>query len=163
MTTTVKTKKGYVNGSDMLVKLAGKATGHATEHTLNIQNETKERAVKPEAKKPLKKSLHKMKTVVGQTATITSKNLAFYDESEHSLKSVVALAMLGEEVDVECFERESDTTPYLKGKFIITQLEIGMPAQDDTTYNITLENAGDFEYDEDGLTQNTPAAEEAGS
>ena len=42
-------KKGYVNGSDLLLYINGKAVGHCTSHTATFNSETKERAVKPVA------------------------------------------------------------------------------------------------------------------
>ncbi len=40
---------GYVNGSDMLLYINGKAIGHCSSHTTTFNAETKERAVKPVA------------------------------------------------------------------------------------------------------------------
>lgn len=42
-------EKGYINGSDLLLKVAGKAVGHCSSHTLTFNSETKDRAVKPVA------------------------------------------------------------------------------------------------------------------
>ena len=44
---------------------------------------------------------------------------------------------------MELYERAASTEPYLKGKFIITNLERQAPANDDVTYSITLENCGE--------------------
>ena len=43
------TKVGYVNGSDLLLKVGGKAIGHCTTHTTTFNTETKDRSVKPVA------------------------------------------------------------------------------------------------------------------
>lgn len=40
---------GYVNGSDLLLFVGGKAIGHCTSHTLTFNSETKDRSVKPVA------------------------------------------------------------------------------------------------------------------
>ena len=40
-------KQGYVNGSDLLMSIGGKACGHCTSHTATYNSETKDRAVKP--------------------------------------------------------------------------------------------------------------------
>ena len=42
-------EKGYINGSDLLLKVAGKAVGHCSSHTLTFNSETNDRAVKPVA------------------------------------------------------------------------------------------------------------------
>ena len=39
----------YINGSDILLKVDGKAVGHCSTHTLTFNSETKDRAVKPVA------------------------------------------------------------------------------------------------------------------
>ncbi len=39
----------YISGSDLLLKVAGKAVGHCTSHTTTLNSETKDRAVKPVA------------------------------------------------------------------------------------------------------------------
>ena len=51
----------------------------------------------------------------------------------------------GDSVDVQAFKRGGDTTPYLKGKFVISSIEEQSPAQDDVTYTINLENDGEPE------------------
>ena len=38
---------GYINGSDILLSVGGKAIGHCASHTLTFNSETKDRAVKP--------------------------------------------------------------------------------------------------------------------
>lgn len=47
MGTTVK--DDYINGSDLLLNVGGKAIGHCTTHTTTFNSDTKERAVKPVA------------------------------------------------------------------------------------------------------------------
>lgn len=42
----------YINGSDILLKVDGKAVGHCSTHTLTFNSETKDRAVKPVATAP---------------------------------------------------------------------------------------------------------------
>ena len=59
------TKSGYVNGSDLLLFIGGKAVGHCTSHTMTFNSETKERAVKPVAKKGITSGLWKGKGVTG--------------------------------------------------------------------------------------------------
>lgn len=51
----------------------------------------------------------------------------------------------GDSVDVSCFRRSEDTKPYIKGKFVIASMERNMPAGDDVTYTIQLENDGEPE------------------
>lgn len=135
-------KNGYINGSDLLIKIAGKAVGHCTSHTLTFASETKDRAVKPVASATISTSLWKGKGVTGLSVSISAEGLRNYDETEGGFKSLVNAWVTGQPVEVIGFERESDATPYLSGNFVITNLEETSPAQDDATYSISLENDG---------------------
>jgi predicted secreted protein len=135
-------KEGYINGSDLLIKIAGKAVGHCTSHTLTFASETKDRAVKPVASATISTSLWKGKGVTGLSVSISAEGLRNYDETEGGFKSLVSAWVTGQPVEVIGFERESDATPYLSGNFVITNLEETSPAQDDATYSISLENDG---------------------
>lgn len=151
MATTV-TKKGYCNGSDMLLYVAGKAIGHCTNHTTTINSETKDRAVKPVATASLSAGLWKDKSVVGLNVSISAEGLVFYQETETGYKSALALISKGQSVEVKCMERDS-TTPYLTGRFVISSLERSDAAQDDATYSITLDNDGEVTFDENAITE----------
>lgn len=135
-------KEGYINGSDLLIKIAGKAVGHCTSHTLTFASETKDRSVKPVASATISTSLWKGKGVTGLSVSISAEGLRNYDETEGGFKSLVNAWVTGQPVAVLGFERESDATPYLSGNFVITNLEETSPAQDDATYSISLENDG---------------------
>ena len=52
-------KNGYVNGSDLLLYINGKAVGHCTTHTTTFTSDTKERSVKPVATKGVESGLWK--------------------------------------------------------------------------------------------------------
>lgn len=138
---TPTTKTGYVNGSDLLLYVGDKAVGHCTTHTTTFDTETKDRAVKPVASASMAQALWKSSGVTGLSVTISFEGLAFYDETEFSIKDLLNTWSAGKSVDVKCMERESES-PYLKGKFVLTQLEEDAPAQDDVTYKGTLKNDG---------------------
>ena len=149
-------KTGYCNGSDMLLYVGGKAIGSCTSHTTTFNSETKERAVKPVAAAAMASGLWKKKGVVGLSYSISGEGLVFYDETENGYKSLFALWKAGASVEVKCMERESET-PYLVGKCVIASLERTDPAQDDSTYSISLENDGEpTTLDESAITENTP-------
>lgn len=135
-------KTGYINGSDLLIKIGGKAVGHCTSHTLTFASETKDRSVKPVASASVSSSLWKGKGVTGLSISISADGLRNYDETEGGFKSLVDAWVAGQPVAVVGFERESDQTPYMSGNFIISNLEETSPAQDDATYSISLENDG---------------------
>ena len=153
------TKKGYCNGSDMLVYVGGKAVGHCTTHTTTLNSETKDRAVKPEASKSISAGLWKGKGVTGLSVSISAEGLVFYGESETGYKALYAAWKAGQSIEVKCMERENSDKPYLKGQFVIASLERTDPAQNDSTYSVNLENDGEPDtLDETAITENPNAA-----
>lgn len=146
-------KSGFCNGSDMLLYINGKAVGSCTSHSTTFSSETKERAVKPVASLGAQSGLWKKKGVVGLSYSISAEGLVFYNETEFGYKSLLAAWKAGQSVTVKCMERESET-PYLEGKCVIASLERTDPAQDDSTYSISLENDGEpTTLDEDAITE----------
>lgn len=158
MATTTKT--GYCNGSDMLLYIGGKAVGHCTTHTTTINSETKDRAVKPAASQGMSSGLWKGKGIVGLSVSISAEGLVFYQEAEMGYRSCLAMISKGQSVEVKCMERK-DENPYLSGKFVVTSLERTDPAQDDSTYSISLENDGEVEIVESAITENPETVEGA--
>lgn len=134
---------GYINGSDLLLSVGGKAIGHCSTHTLTFNSETKDRAVKPVASAAKSAGLWKQKGVTGLSISISAEGLRFYDETENGHEQLAPLWGKGDSVDVQAFKRGSDTAPYVKGKFVISSLEETSPAQDDATFSINLENDGE--------------------
>lgn len=155
MATSV-TKTGYCNGSDMLLYVGGKAVGHCTSHTVTINSETKDRAVKPLATAALSSGLWKGKGVTGLSVSISAEGLVFYEETETGYRASLAQIAKGQSVEVKCMERGNTEKPYLSGKFVIASLERSDPAVDDSTYSISLENDGEVTFDETAITE-TPA------
>lgn len=147
------TKKGYCNGSDMLLYVGGKAVGHCTTHTTTLNSETKDRAVKPVATAAISAGLWKGKGVTGLSVSISAEGLVFYEETESGYKALLTAWNAGTSVEVKCMERENDDKPYLTGKFVIASLERTDPAQDDATYSISLENDGEVTIDPTAITE----------
>ena len=146
-------KTGYCNGSDMLLYVGGKAVGSCTSHSTSFSSETKERAVKPIASANLASGLWKKKGVIGLSYSISADGLVFYDETEYGFKELFAAWKAGKSVEVKCMERESEE-PYLAGLCVIASLDRTDPAQDDSTYSISLENDGEpTVLDESAITE----------
>lgn len=138
---------GYINGSDLLIKIDDGAFGHCTSHTTTYNSETKERAVKPLATvKTLTTGLWKQKGVIGLSVSVSAEGLRFYDETESGYEEIKNKWAGGQSVVVEAYERDSDE-PYMSGKFVITSLEETAPAQDDVSYSVSLENDGEVKID----------------
>lgn len=134
--------EGYVNGSNMLLLIENKALGHCSTHTCTFNTETKEHAVKPPASQSVQKGKFKEKTVSGLSYTIEGEGLTFYGEPETSFKELMDLWIAGEPVKVKCIHRGESTSPYLEGYCIIDNLKETSPAEEDTTYSISLTNSG---------------------
>lgn len=145
-------QSGYVNGSDLLVSVAGKAIGHCTTHTTSFNTETKDVAVKPAASVAASAAaLFKSKRITGLSVQVKADGLGFYNEAEAGFKELIAKWKLGQSVQVKCFERENDEAPYLSGNFIISSLENTAPAGEDATYSVTLDNDGEVTIDSSKL------------
>lgn len=132
----------YINGSDLLVNVGGGAVGHSTTCTITFNSETKERAVKPLASLPKSAGLWKEKGITGLSISIKADGLRVYEETEKGFEEIAPNWGKGDSVEVAVYGRSDDTNPIIKGKFVISSLEMTAPAQDDTTYTISLENAG---------------------
>ena len=102
------TKRGYCNGSDMLLYVGGKAVGHCTTHTTTLNSETKDRAVKPVATAAISAGLWKGKGVTGLSVSISAEGLVFYEETESGYKALLTAWNAGTSVEVKCMEREND-------------------------------------------------------
>ena len=103
----------YINGSDLLLNVGGKAVGHCTTHTTTYNSETKDRAVKPVASAKKSAGLWKGKVVTGLSISISAEGLRYYTETENGFKQIAPMWGKGQSVQVQAFEREGDTTPYL--------------------------------------------------
>lgn len=142
----------YVNGSDLLLFVGGKAVGHCTSHTLTFNSETKDRNVKPVASQGAQAGLWKGKGVTGLSISISAEGLRFYNETENGFDEIAAKWGVGQSVKVKAYQRGENgvvetgngaSEPYVEGDFIIASIEETSPAQDDATYSVTLENDGE--------------------
>ena len=148
----------YVNGSDIILLVDGKAIGHCSTHTVTFNSETKDRAVKPSASKGKSAGLWKGKGVTGLSISISAEGLRFYNETENGYEQIAPKWGKGQSVEVISYKRgasgltsaeesgiitPSDQDINVKGKFVIATLEETNPAQDDSTYSISLENDGE--------------------
>lgn len=133
----------YINGSDLLLSVGGKAVGHCTSHTLTFNSESKDHSVKPVASAGKSSGLWKGKNVTGLSISISAEGLRFYKETENGFDEIAPKWGQGATVEVVAYKRSGDSSPYLKGMFIISSMEETSPAQDDATYSISLESAGE--------------------
>lgn len=141
-------EKKYINGSDLLISIDGKASGHSTTHTTTFSTETKDRAVKPASTEASGTSLWKEKSVTGLSVQVKCEGLRFYAESETGMKALLAKWKAGATVELKGIHRGGDENPYLSGNFIVTSLEESAPANEDATYSATFDNSGPVTIDE---------------
>lgn len=133
---------GYQNGSNLLISVGGKAVGHSTSHTYSFSSETKDHAVKPPMRDTsTTASLYKDKVVTGLSSSIKADGLIYIGESETTFAELLAAWSQGLPVEVKAFKRNTNTAPFISGKYIITSLECNAPGNEDATYSISLENA----------------------
>lgn len=135
----------YMSGSNVLFTVGGKGLGHSTTHTITYSTETKKRGVKPPVKEKTKKALFSGKGVTEMSISVHGEGFRYKGEEELSLDEIRKLWGVGRNVELSCFEREGDATPYLKGKFVISKVEETSPAQDDATFTVDFENDGEPE------------------
>lgn len=135
----------YMNGSNVLFTVGGKGLGHSTTHSVTYNTETKERGVKPPVKEKTKNALFSGKGVTKMSISVHGEGFRYKGEEELSLDDIRKLWGIGQSVELSCFEREGDASPYLKGKFVITKVEETSPAQDDATFTVDFENDGEPE------------------
>lgn len=151
----------YCNGSNMLLYLGEDAFGHCTTHTATMNSETKDRAVKPAASKAKTNGMWKEKGVTGLSIAISAEGLIYDGETEASYQKMLAAWKSGQPVKIKCMQRGESKKPYLAGSFIISSLERTDPAQDDSTYTISLDNNGEPDtLDETAFTDSAVAASE---
>lgn len=140
---------GYVNGSNLLVAIGGKAFGHCTQHTSTFTTETTDVKVKPpKATAASAAGKFKSKRVTGLAVQVKCDGLQFHNESESGFKDLLGQWKRGASVTLILFEREHDETPYCSGNFIISSLEQTGSAGEDATYTATFDNDGDVDIDE---------------
>lgn len=135
----------YMSGSNVLFTVGGKGLGHSTTHTVTYSTEAKKRGVKPPVKEKTKKALFSGKGVTEMSISVHGEGFRYKGEEELSLDEIRKLWGIGRSVELSCFEREGDATPYLKGKFVISKVEETSPAQDDATFSVDFENDGEPE------------------
>lgn len=151
----------YCNGSNMLLYLGEDAFGHCTTHTATMNSETKDRAVKPAASKAKTNGMWKEKGVTGLSIAISAEGLIYDGETEASYGKMMAAWKSGQPVKIKCMQRGNSQKPYLAGSFIISSLERTDPAQDDSTYSISLDNNGEPDtLDETAFTDGTASSGE---
>ena len=100
-------------------------------------------------------SLWKEKGMVGLSVSINFEGLRHFGETEGGLKTLLNAWKSGAAVTVTAYERDSSTSPYLSGSFVIASLEQTAPAQDDSTFSGTLENNGAVTITPSALTGET--------
>jgi hypothetical protein len=142
--TTASSSTGdYENGSDILLQVGDSCIARCSTHNVQYNTETKERAVKAPASESKQSALFTSKGVTKLTITAHGEAFRFYQATENGFEECAALWGKGQAVELSAFKRGNSSSPYLKGKFVITAMEETNPANDDATWTIDLENSGE--------------------
>lgn len=139
--------QGYTQGNDMLVLSGGKATGHASSHTIDASAETKAITCKPPLSEPIGKSMWDDKIVTKKSVTVKCDGLVNYGETESGAGSLLALYDAAEPVQLKGVHRKNgaaDTDPdvFMEGDFVITSLNVTANSGEEVTYSATFESTG---------------------
>lgn len=143
----------------MIVFVGDKALGHCSTCEIQDQAETKSRSIKTlpnyagtgetdpdllpsEGEDTSKDGLWDEKSVSKRNVTITAEGFVCKDETGSTYDELVAKMDAAEPVKVKYAHAGEQTTKFRVGKFLITGLNRNDPADEDSTYSITLESSG---------------------
>ncbi|MCR5714396.1 MAG: phage tail protein [Bacteroidales bacterium] len=130
---------GYIHGSDLLLYVNGVALGHSSSCQVSYSAETDERMTKETSNSGKWSS----KEVRKLSVSISAEGFSFYSDTM-SYEDLLALWKAGQKVQVKYAYRGEETTRVMSGDFVITSLSEDAPADNDATYSLQLENAGEI-------------------
>ena len=142
-----------LDGTDLILSVAGNALGYSTGCKVTTQAETGERVTKESATGKWKE-----KYIKSYSESISADGVVLVDGSTEmpSYDQLKDLQLAG--IPVECTygvrngdSREGKTTGQYKGKYLITSLDLDGQAGDDAKYSVQLENCGKVEKVGTGL------------
>lgn len=162
METNVSNDKNYsvLDGTDLILGIAGNAAGYSTGCKVSTTVETGERVTKETSggkwKEKYVKTFQEEITVEGLVLTNGEDSIPTYDQ----LKDMM---LKGEPVEAQYSLREGNsrtgkTAGGYKGKYLITSLELDGQAGDDSKYSAKLENCGKVEKVGSGLTDSADSS-----
>lgn len=132
----------YTNGSNVLLYIDTEALGHCTTTSLTCSSETKDIKVKAPASETAQGiALWGDKSVSGLSISMTGEGYIDNEEEEAGYEKLAAAWKAGKPIKAK-YMRRGSTSPFLVCSFVITSLERNDPAQEESTYSISLENAG---------------------
>ena len=143
-----------LDGTDLILSVAGSALGFSTGCKVSTSTETGERVTKESSSgKWGEKFVKKFsEQITADGCVLTSGNLPTYDILKQKM-------LLGEPIEAHYSiragnEREGKASGGYKGLYLITQLELDAQSGDDSKYSLTLENSGAVTKVGSGLTIN---------
>ena len=158
-------EKSVLDGTNLILSVAGKALGFSTGCKVSTSVETGERITKEASsgkwKEKYVKSFSEEISADGCVLTDGGDDMPTYDQ----LKDI---QLAGEPVEAHYSLRDGEqrtgkTAGGYKGKYLITSLELDGQAGEDAKYSVKLENCGEVEKVDTGLTGTTASeAEQTG-
>ncbi len=132
---------GYINGSDLLLFVGGKALGHCSSFSIDFKSETKQRAVKPLSTLPPGTARFKEATVSNLSISIKAENFIYTGETEADYKAYLNAWMSAKPVTLEVLPRGA-TDPWLSAPFIIESHSLTAEADQDVKVSGSFVIAG---------------------
>lgn len=132
---------GYINGSDLLLFVGGKALGHCSSFSIDFKSETKQRAVKPLSTLPPGAARFKEATVSNLSISIKAENFIYAGETESDYKAYLNAWMSAKPVTLEVRPR-GETDPWLSAPFIIENHSLTAEADQDAKVSGSFVIAG---------------------
>lgn len=151
------TTNEVIQGQDILFLLGEACIAMSTAHTLNITQETQERAVKPPLSEPISaRSKFTHKTVTKTSVQLTADAVVAVNTEESGYIDIAQLALDGKPVACKGYVRKATAggtaVAYLEGNFIITACNLTASRDGDATYSVTAENDGPVTITESSFT-----------
>lgn len=136
---------GYIHGSDLLMGIYEgnefKPFGHSSSCEIENTAETKSRATK----ETTNTGRWEDKSVSNFSVSVNVSGFRFYGDEGLNYPELLKIWEAGDPVTVRYAHRGEEKTCYREGKFIITSLKESAPADDDATYDLSMENSGKVE------------------
>jgi len=148
-----------LDGTDLILSIAGKALAFSTGCKISTSTETGERVTKEAAsgkwKEKYVKSFSESITADGVVIIDGGEELPSYDQLKDAMMNGTTVVVTYNVRETD--SREGKTAGGYKGNFLITSLDLDGQAGDDAKLSVSLENSGKVEKQSDGLSTGATA------
>lgn len=136
------TDNTYSNGSAMLLYIGDQAVGHCTTSSVTLGSDSKDIKVKAPASESTQDfNLWSDKSISGLSISAQAEGYIHNAETEAGYEALAAAWYAAKPVTAK-YQRRGDAKAWLDVPVMITSLERTDPAQEESTYSISVENCG---------------------